>query len=189
MGKILDYLEKTGRFDDSYVIFTSDHGEIFERGMRGHSTRLMYEPLIRVPLFISKPGQQTRRDVYTHTSTVDMLPSLLHIAGQPLPSWCEGAPLPEIGGKADTDRMVFSVDAKSNSVFEPLSKASFALYQGDYKLIHYLGYSGTDKPFEFYNLQDDPEELEDLYALHPQAKQLQTILEEKLREVNQPFKG
>ena len=63
--------------DDTYVIVTSDHGEMFERGIRGHVTPTLYEPVIRVPLLIAKPGQREREDVYAPTSCVDLLPTLL----------------------------------------------------------------------------------------------------------------
>ena len=62
-GRLVDHLETTGRFEDSYIIFTSDHGEYFERGVSGHSTPLLFEPGIRIPLVVHAPGQRTRQDV------------------------------------------------------------------------------------------------------------------------------
>ncbi len=98
LGRLLDHLEASGMLDSSYLIFTSDHGELFERGASGHSTPLVFEPLIRIPLLISAPGQSQRQDVHALTSNVDLLPSLLQIAGLPLPDWCEGQPLPALAG-------------------------------------------------------------------------------------------
>ncbi len=96
-GKTLDHLESAGLLENSYVIVTSDHGQLFERGIHGHSTMVLYEPVIRIPLLISAPHQQGRRDITTNTNCVDLLPTLLHISGQSVPTWCEGEILPGIG--------------------------------------------------------------------------------------------
>jgi len=77
-GRLLAHMQTIGLLDNSYVIVTSDHGEMFERGDVGHDSRLLYEPLIRIPLVISKPGQQDREDISTPTNTIDLLPTLLH---------------------------------------------------------------------------------------------------------------
>ena len=187
VGRLFNYLEQSGLKDNSYVIFTSDHGEFFERGMQGHSTRMMFEPVLRVPLFISVPGGQIRRDIYTPTNTVDILPTLLKIAGLPIPDWCDGKVLPGIGDDLTAGRHTYAVEAKSNSTFEPLRNASIVLFQDQYKLIRYLGYSGAPEGYEFYDLQSDPEELSNLYNAHPMVKELQTTLDRKIKQVNQPF--
>jgi len=187
VGRLFDYLEESGLMDNSYVIFTSDHGELFERGMQGHSTRMVFEPILRVPLFISVPGERSHQDIYTPTNTVDMLPTLLHIAGLPVPEWSDGAILPGIGGSDLPDRATYTVEAKSNSTFEAIERGSIAMVQDRYKLIRYLGYSGAPGGYEFYDLVNDPEELENLYATHPLAKDLQASLDNKIRQVNRPF--
>jgi arylsulfatase A-like enzyme len=169
------------------VIFTSDHGELFERGMLGHSTRMVFEPILRVPLFISVPGQRTHHDIYTPTNTVDLLPTLLQIAGLSAPEWCAGAVLPGIGETTSPNRPTYTVEAKSNSTFEPLEKASIALVQDRYKLIRYLGYSGAPGGYEFYDLHNDPEEMENIYTSHPAAKELQLTLDRKIKQVNQHY--
>lgn len=56
-GRLLDHLEKTGALENSYLLVTSDHGELLERGVKGHVTPLLYEPLVRIPLLISTPGR------------------------------------------------------------------------------------------------------------------------------------
>jgi arylsulfatase A-like enzyme len=54
-GRLFDYLRDSGLLERSYVIITSDHGEIFERGEMGHFTPLMYDPVMHSPLIISTP--------------------------------------------------------------------------------------------------------------------------------------
>jgi choline-sulfatase len=187
VGRLFDHLEESGLMESSYVIFTSDHGELFERGTKGHSTRMVFEPILRIPLFISLPGQQVRKDIHAFTNTVDLLPTLLRITGTPVPAWCDGSVLPGFGGEVSVDRPTYAVEAKSNSTFDPIEKASIALFQDRYKLIRYLGYSGAPHGYEFYDLQADPEEMNNLYSTHSAAKDLQALLDQKIAQVNQPF--
>ena len=83
-------MEESGMLENTWLIFTSDHGEMFERGINGHMTVCQHEPVMKIPLIIFEPGQTTRRDVYTPTNSVDVLPTLLHLTGQPVPDWVEG---------------------------------------------------------------------------------------------------
>jgi choline-sulfatase len=185
---MLEQLRKSGLLRNSYVVVTTDHGELFERGVRGHLTPLLYEPIMHIPLLISAPGQEQRKDVDACTSCVDLLPTLLHLAGQSVPDWCEGRLLPELGGERDGDRTVYSVEAKLNSMKRPLTRATVAMVRGAYKLIHYFGYEGYESEFELYDLENDPEELEDLYSpTNPVAADMQDQLELKLQEVNRPY--
>ncbi len=187
-GKLLDTLENTGLLDNSYLIFTSDHGELFERGEHGHTTALMFEPILRIPLLISTPGQHTRQDISALTTNVDLLPTLSKIAGLDVPNWCEGQVLPGMGGPRLAERSIFAVEAKKNPAHSPLEKASLALIRGKYKLVRYLGYRNVEG-YEFYDLENDPEELDNGYDSHPAAKELQVELDAKLQQVNQPYLG
>jgi arylsulfatase A-like enzyme len=161
-GQLYDHLQATGVLDNSYFIVTSDHGQLFERGVNGHVTPLLYDPIIHIPLIISAPGQAERRDIYSPTSCVDLVPTLLKITGASTPNWLEGNLLPGFGGDDTGERTVFAVEAKKNSSFQRLTLATLAMIKGDYKLIWYRGYSGYDDVFELYNLKTDPEELQDL---------------------------
>jgi arylsulfatase A-like enzyme len=161
-GRFLDSLESSGLLDTSYLIVTSDHGELFERGDKGHDTPLLYDPVIHSPLMISVPGQRERRDFYAPTNSVDLLPTILHLAGKPIPDWAEGKILPGFGGEEDPQRATFSVEAKINPAFAPLNIATIAMRKGPYKLIHFRGYSKNEW-FELYNHENDIEELNDLY--------------------------
>ncbi|MCB8940799.1 MAG: sulfatase-like hydrolase/transferase [Ardenticatenaceae bacterium] len=188
-GRLMDNLEQKGVLDDTYIILTSDHGELFERGIRGHVTLTLYEGLTHVPLLIHKPGQQTREDVFQRTSATDILPTLMQLTGQPVPDWCEGAVLPTFGGpEAQADRFVYSVEAKSNPKYAALTEATVAMYQDDLKLIRYFGYTDEDK-LELYNLADDPEELNNLYESETGlASDLTTALKDKIYAENAPYR-
>jgi arylsulfatase A-like enzyme len=167
------------------VIVTADHGELFERGIVGHVTPVLYEPLLHIPLLISVPGQTQRQDIYSLTSCVDLLPTLAKLSGQPVPEWGEGEVLP--GFRADpiqSDRSVYAVDAKSSPKHGPLNKLSVAVMKENYKLIYYRGYPETPGS-ELFDLSNDPEELQDLSSSKPTiAADLQQEIEQRLRLTN-----
>jgi arylsulfatase A-like enzyme len=187
LGNLFDVFEREKVFENSYVIITADHGEMFERGERAHSTVLMYDPIVHIPLLISAPKQKTRSDVYAPTNAVDILPTLMHLTGKPNPSWAEGKVLPGLGGIEDYERSTFSIEAKSNSSFGPLARTTIVLRKGVHKLIYYTGYEPEDT-FELYDLEADIEEINDLYPAQPAiAKKLREELLDSLLDVNKPY--
>jgi arylsulfatase A-like enzyme len=185
-GRIYDFLLNTGVLDSTYLIVTSDHGELFERGIRGHVTPALYQPVIRVPLLISRPGQMKREDVLSSVSSVDLVPSLLYATGQEIPNWCEGEVLPLFGNvDINQDRELFIVEAKSNPKFSSVTKGTIALVVDEKKYIHYLNGCNSGAKDEFYNLADDPDERNNLFNPEKQiAKDLKMILLKKLQSVN-----
>jgi hypothetical protein len=187
LGRLLDTLEDAGIFKNSYVVITSDHGEMFERGEKAHATPLLYDPIAHIPLLISAPGQTTRRDVYAPTNAVDILPTLMQLAGRPIPAWCEGKPLPGLGGSEDFERSTYTIEAKLSPALGPLTKATVALRKGSQKLIYYTGYEEEDT-FELYDLDADIEEMNDLYPARPAiAKKMRDELLETFLAVNKPY--
>ena len=188
-GRLYSSLADAGLLDNTYLLVTSDHGEMFERGILRHSTKTLFEPIIHVPLLIAKPGQQQREDVYARTSAVDVLPTLAQITGETVPAWCEGELLPGFGqNDSGTGRSVFAMDARGNPKQGPLQRATVALTKDYHKLIHYFGYDGYESQYELYDLQNDPEEMEDLYLSDRSvAAELQAELDEKLQNVNQAY--
>lgn len=188
VGRLFNFLRASGLLEKNYVIITSDHGEMFERGEIGHFTPLMYEPLIHIPLIISQPGQSGRKDVFAPTSSTDILPSLGQQILNSVPTWAEGIPLPGLGGEENLDRSIYTIDAKQNPAFAPLNKFSIALTKGQFRLIYYKYPDYTQ--FEFYDLEKDPEEMNDLYSSQPaSAKQMQEEMLQKLNEVNKPYRN
>jgi arylsulfatase A-like enzyme len=188
-GRLVDHLEETGALDNTYLILTSDHGELLERGVKGHLTPLLYEPLVRVPLLISSPGQQTGNNFHSPTTSVDLLPTILHLCGYDIPSWSEGKLLPGFGGNEEPEREIYMLEAKSSSAFGSLTKSTFAMRRGKYKIIMYHGIAayGQDA-FELYDLESDPEEMNDLIEKEPQvAQEMKNILLQKFEEINHPL--
>lgn len=199
-GKFHEALQKTGLLDRSYLFLTSDHGELFERGVSGHVSPLLYEAGIRVPLVVSAPGQGTRQDVDSVTNSVDILPTVLSLTGHDVPAWAEGELIPALGGEDIPSRSTYSFDAKNSSKFGDLPIFTMALRKDRYKLIYYQGYKDYKdyKPnkkenkyevgtFELYDIQSDPDELDDLADSEPTiAKSMLDELLLKYHSVNRP---
>jgi len=145
---------------------------------------VLYEPVIRIPLLISAPKQQGRQDITTNTNCVDILPTLLHLSKQSIPDWCEGEVLPGLGGVESPDRSIYSIMSMS-PVFSPIENATVALIKGQFKLIKYFGYPDMETTFELFDLDEDPEELNNLYTSKTiVARQMREELESKIEEIN-----
>lgn len=163
VGALVTALERQGVLKNTYVFILADHGQMFERGEHGHLTPLVYDPVLHIPLLVYNPYEKVRRDVFSPTSNVDILPTLLKILGKDIPATTEGRPLPGIGGEEEPGRSIFSIEAKRNSALRPLTQASVSMIKDRKKLIYYFGYPGYPDSFELYDLQVDFEERNNLF--------------------------
>lgn len=190
-GRFYNYLETSGLLENTWIVFTSDHGEMFERGIDGHSVDALYEPLLRIPLIIFEPGQLAGREIHTPTSAIDVLPTMLHVTGHEIPDWLEGEILPPYTAvESNPDRSIYVVRANQTTHNEPIIRTSIALVKGRYKLIYYFGYEerGIDEIVNLYDVEADPEELVDLSTSNEDiAQTMLTELKAKLAEANQPY--
>ena len=95
-----------------------------------------------------------------------------------------------LGGEVDEDRPIISLVGVDNSAFGVIKKAVIAMRKREFKLIAYLGYEDSYKKlFELYNIEADPEELDDLSdrdtaTLSAMKDELLTYLD----EANKPFR-
>jgi len=190
-GKFFDRLESSGLLENTWLVLTSDHGELFERGIRGHLTPVLYHPVIRIPLLIFEPGRKARTDVYTPTSAIDLLPTLLNVTGGQPADWPEGGLMPPFSGQPpDAKRSIYVMQAKDTKKTTPLTRATLTLIREPYKLQYFFGYEqlGGRERVELYDLAQDPEELTDLYTAESAiGKEMLAELKAKLAEMNAPF--
>jgi len=150
-GRVLSWLEARGRYQDTVVVFLSDHGEGFwEHGVNGHGWDL-YEEVLRVPLVIKPAGPgwagQRHREIVQH---VDLVPTLLEAAGLDVPDGLVGRSLlkPEKGDEGG--RVAFS-----EMTYE--GREGLAVRWRQYKLIEAL--SRNFLPLRaLYDLDRDPGE-------------------------------
>jgi arylsulfatase A-like enzyme len=190
-GKLMDRLELSSLLDNTWLVLTSDHGELFERGILGHNTQVLYQPIVHVPLIIFEPGRKTRTDIYTKTSAVDLLPTLLHVTGGQAPDWSEGVVLPPFSANApDPDRDFYVMQAQRTEQQSPITEGTLMLVKGQYKIMYFFGYeklNGSER-VELYDIEADPEELNDLYPSQRKlGDHLLDKLKAKLAEVNEPY--
>lgn len=190
-GRFYDELESSGLLENTWLVLTSDHGEMFERGFAGHGSKLLYQPVVRIPLLIFEPGQETGIDIHEYTSAVDVLPTLSHVTGHSVPDWGEGAVLPPYATTPpDSDRNIYVVQAIDNLPNAPLTEASITLTKERYKLHYYFGYpeAQNGELVKLFDIQSDPDELVDLYSSKRGiALELLDELKRKLKEVNEPY--
>ncbi len=173
LGRLMDALEQRGDLQNTIVILTSDHGELFERGFRGHFNKSLHHPIVHIPLMIFMPDQTERVDILSPTSAIDLLPTLTHWLGQPVPAWAEGQLLrPFQPGLPDLSRPIFTLEAKETPPSQGIHRYSAQVIRWPYKLIEFMNYAELAEDFngqllELYNLETDPQELHDLAASEP----------------------
>ncbi|MFN2175588.1 MAG: sulfatase/phosphatase domain-containing protein, partial [Anaerolineales bacterium] len=79
---------------------------------------------------------------------------------------------------------IWVLEAKKNSTFGKLRKATLSLFKGQHKLIYYHGYENYKNQYELYNIQEDPEELANVYGTDPKSIEMQKELDQKFSEIN-----
>jgi arylsulfatase A-like enzyme/predicted negative regulator of RcsB-dependent stress response len=101
IGKMFDDLAKQGVWEDTILVITGDHGEMFgEHKETGHGYYI-YQEALKVPLIIVLPGQQKKEVVDSPVQIVDLMPTLLEMLGVPAPKEVQGRSFePLLEGKA-----------------------------------------------------------------------------------------
>jgi arylsulfatase A-like enzyme len=185
-AKFYSALESRKLLENSIVVFSSDHGETFDRWMY-HAGPRLNEDLIRLPFVIWGPSIPMGKVVKERVSQIDIAPTLLDIAGVKRPSQMEGESLlPLIHGKSFTPRPVFSASLSRNGRFKNYTKGTFAMLEGPWKYIQYLEPDSE----EIFNLSDDPREKENLAAMHPDIlKRMRQALNVHFAPRKPPYKG
>lgn len=163
LNRILHLLEDLGEAEDTLLVFMSDHGEMLgDHGLVQKGCRF-YEGLVRVPLLFHAPSTITGNRVYhQQVELLDVAPTLLEMAGLPVPGSMQGRslakqlrdglPLPE-------DRIVRSEYYAADPTLGNGSRATM-VFDGRYKLVVY---HGTELG-ELYDLAEDPGEHRNLWS-------------------------
>jgi len=149
IGRILEGLEKSGQADNTYIIFTADHGlAVGHHGLVGKQS--MYDHSMRVPFFIAGPGIKAGSEFDMPIYLQDAMATSLEIAEVEKPSHVEfKSVLPLIKG---TEKVQYS------EIYGKYINYQRMIYKGNYKLIIYP-YAGKSRLF---NTAKDPDEMNDL---------------------------
>ena len=186
-ARLYNQLEQNGILDNTWLILTSDHGEMFERGILGHTAPVFHQPILHIPLMIFPPGQNRRVDIFEKTEAIDLLPSLLQITEQDIPGWAEGIVMPPFDRSApNPERDISTIQVEKRDAHGKISEASAVIVRGDYELIWYFGYEQLEDEFiELYDLSNDPEEKINLYSSQKNnVADLLGTLKEKVQALN-----
>jgi len=89
IGRILGKLEELGLDENTVVAFSADHGELL--GAHGLFYKgVMYDESLRVPLLVHDAGQTAGSVSQGFVSQIDIMPTLLDLAGIDIPQWSQG---------------------------------------------------------------------------------------------------
>ena len=157
VGRVVDSIRRAGQYDNTLIVFLSDHGEAFYEHGRFLHGGFVYEENIRVPFIVKWPASARgfSRVVADPVSLLDLIPTL--VDGLALPA--DGAVfhgrslLPVVFDAAATPRDLY---LSQRQVRE--TNQVYALRSGRYKLI----YNGRERTTELYDLASDPGERVDL---------------------------
>lgn len=101
VGIMINYLKQNGLYDDTVIIYTSDHGDMCGERRMMDKHYIMYDSVVRVPLIIKYPRTKPKTVADPVVHALDLVPTLLDICGLPKPDGLEGISLmPYVTGDA-----------------------------------------------------------------------------------------
>lgn len=144
VGRIVDALQKRGALDNTWVIYTSDHGEMMGEH-RMMAKMVFYEPAVRVPLVVRPPKGTPARVVHDPVQLMDLAATFREIAG--------AGDIPQSAASSLVSSIVKSEKPLSPDVIasENFGLAMFLTEQ--HKLIVY---EDDLSPVSLFDMQNDP---------------------------------
>lgn len=165
VGYILKALEYNGLKNNTFIVFTSDHGESFgEHGRMSHGAKV-YNEMIHIPLIITGPNIIKGGRVKDSVSHVDLMPTLKDLM--------EVDCLYNSQGKSYKSLLIGEKDSAKKRV-QYVEDYQRALIENNYKLI-----INHDNTSELYNLSEDPGELNNI------SKENQVIVDKMKKKMSQ----
>lgn len=163
IGKVLDALKASGRDKNTVVIYMGDNGFLWgEHGLI--DKRNMYDESQKVPMLVHAPGRFQGGTVLNQVvQNIDVAPTILDMAGIPKPAQMQGESIqPLLRGEpvAWRDRAFYEYYWEFSF---PQTPTTFGMRKGRHKFIWYHGIWDLS---EFFDLEKDPEEKNNLYR-HP----------------------
>jgi len=162
IGRIIEWLKSSGRWDNTLVIFTADHGELLgDYDLWGKGT--FHDAAFHVPLLVHLPGA-VGRALDVMTESIDLAPTMLDWAGCKVPHSMDGQSLLPLmrtgrGGRATT----FSEHDFGNPLYPSAQQAVLGLTASEanlavlrtqtHRLVHFAG----PLPQILYDMTEDGE--------------------------------
>ncbi|HIF96397.1 MAG TPA: hypothetical protein EYQ54_05110 [Myxococcales bacterium] len=174
IGRLLAFLDARNRAKDSLVVITSDHGEEFmEHGHLAHFLTT-YQQSLRVPLLMRGPGVPAGLRLDTPVSLVDLLPTLLGLAGLPPPTDIDGLDVSALWGESETGAFSgrYLYGEASGGVQQATGLPGIypifrSVRKGRFKLIQQS--LGGAVEYALFDLEQDPAEQSDVASLHAEV--------------------
>tara|TARA_R110002126_G_scaffold5376_7_gene28399 strand:- start:659 stop:2134 length:1476 start_codon:yes stop_codon:yes gene_type:complete len=197
LNKVLSKLEAMGELDNTYVIYTSDHGiAVGRHGLMGKQN--LYEHSWRVPLIVKGPGIKANQRVEGNIYLSDVLPTLCDLAGIDIPETVQGTSFKPVlmGEKESLRDVMYGVYAGGST------PGMRTVKKGDWKLIKYDVLDGKVQETQLFNITENPNEyiaqhnksaemLNDL-AENPKyadkLKEMEALLLEEMETYGDPFR-
>ncbi|OXU14665.1 sulfatase family protein [Sedimentisphaera salicampi] len=183
-GRLLDYLEESGLADNTIVVFTSDHGEMF--GSHGREAKnTFYEEAARIPFLVRWPEKVPAGQVSDACiSTVDFMPTLLDLMKLPIPSRVEGQNLSHIckGESGAEPEFAFLQNTGACAAWQNGYEWR-AVRDKQYTYARYrvdgaeLLFDNLNDPYQMNNLASDP-------AYSSKLSELKTKMENKMASIS-----
>ncbi|QDU90994.1 Arylsulfatase [Pirellulimonas nuda] len=155
VGRVLDKLEAMGELDNTYVLFTSDHGiAVGRHGLVGKQN--LYEHTWTVPLLVQGPGIEPGHRASGFVYLLDLLPTMCDLAGIPVPDSVEGVSFrPVLEGKAERvrDQMYGAYCGGTKPGIRAVKTAD------GWKLVKHDVLDGQVRKTQLFNLNENPNEL------------------------------
>ncbi|MDF1534711.1 MAG: sulfatase-like hydrolase/transferase [Methanosarcinaceae archaeon] len=162
IGEILDKLKEKGLYDNSIIIFTSDHGDnLFDHGLfyKGE----LFDTITHIPLMIKAPDTiepgTIRSDLVSH---LDLAQYILEKAGVPADD-LDGISLVPVVENGDTHPRTHVFAEEGASGLRPEPNLIAMMRSKEYKIIHFVGsdngqlFDLKKDPLEKHNLWNSPE--------------------------------
>ncbi len=198
IGKVLEKLEAMGELENTYVIYTSDHGiAIGRHGLQGKQN--LYEHSWRVPYIVMGPGIKAGTRTQGNIYLLDSLATLCDLSGIEAPESQEGKSFKSVlNGETQSIRdVLFGVYCGGTK------PGMRSVKKGDWKLIKYDVLDGEVHETQLFNLADNPHELlkehanggnnaaVDLAEIPEYANKLaemEALLLEEMRRLDDPYR-
>ena len=181
IGRLIDSLQRSGKLEDTLIIFTSDNGPQYRRynsGLRGRKGSI-FQGGIQVPSFWSFPGRfGADREVAQLSAHLDVVPTLLSLVDLPIPEDLDGISLlPVLEAVAENlDRAPLFFQWQRGY---PRGFDNAAVIDGNWKLAGKYFFGKSPDDWELFNLSEDPLEQTDLKNTYP----------DKLRSMERAFRN
>jgi len=163
-------LNETGLAENTIVVVSADHGEeLLDRGLIGHISTFkegrLYDEITRIPLVLWMPGTlPAGRIVEDPVQCIDIMPTLLEMAGVDVPETAQGRSLlPVINNDPSWEQkpLFFESSAAGYGANpEEYERRFRAMRTADWKLIHAV----AEERYELYDLRSDPEEQNNIWG-------------------------